>query len=213
MHRSRILPLLLVLVVPACVPVATHGPRVEPGAVLGSVLALGSQPTLQAEVKTGEGGVTPVLPPISVFARYGFEAPVRVAAAVSVPAGLPFSLTHPEVDVYAQLTPPEWKTAASAGTMVSRSYVTPYVQLGRYGDGVSVYTTQSVALFRGSGPVARVWMPAAALQMGRVHLFVQGGIGRETLTDDAGADSTRDVRFLMGGVAVSAPLGRGLRRF
>ncbi|HEV3051870.1 MAG TPA: hypothetical protein VGX50_16300, partial [Longimicrobium sp.] len=134
MHRSRVLPLLLVLVVPACVPVATHGPRVEPGAVVGSVIALGTQPTLQTEVKTGQGNVSTVLPPMGFFARYGWpgqgaDAPVRVAAGVFVPLGLPFSLTHPELDVYAQLTPQSWTTAASAGAMVSRSYVTPYVQL------------------------------------------------------------------------------------
>lgn len=214
MHPSRVLLLLLVLVVPACVPVATHGPRVEPGGVVGSVIALGTQPTLQAEVETGEGSVTPVLPPMGFFARYGWpgegaEAPIRVAAGVFVPLALPFSLTHPELDVYAQLTPQSWSTAASAGAMVSRSYVSPYVQVGRDVAGQSVYTTQSVAFFRGAGPRATVWMPAAAVQLGAFHLFVQGGIGRETLADD----STRDVRFLMGGVSVAAPLGRGIRRF
>lgn len=205
MHRSRVLPLLLVFGVPACVPVATHGPRVEPGAVLGTVVALGTQPTLQAEVKTGQGNVTSVLPPMGVFVRYGFQAPIRASAGVLVPLSLPFSLTHPEVDLYAQLTPAEWNTAAGAGAMVSRSYVTPYVQLGRYGRDVGVYTTQSVAIFRGAGPRATVWMPAAAVQVGRFHVFAQGGMGRETLTDERGAASTRDVRFLMAGVIVSAP--------
>jgi hypothetical protein len=60
MHRSRILPLLLVVAVPACVPVATHGPRVEPGGVMGSVIALGSQPTLQVAVTAPLGrGIRP----------------------------------------------------------------------------------------------------------------------------------------------------------
>jgi hypothetical protein len=218
MHRFRTLALLLALTVPACVPVASHGPRVEPGGVAGSIVALATRPTLEGEVKTGQGNVTPVLAPMGFFARYGWtpenaNAPLPVAAAVFIPLALPFSITHPELDVYAQLTPAPWPVAASAGVQGSRSYVSPYVQLGRDVPRGHVYTTQAVAFFRGSGPRATVWMPAVAVRLGDVHLFAQGGLGRETLNDDGVSESTRSVRFLMGGVATQARFGPGLLPF
>lgn len=218
MHATRILTLVLALAVHACVPVASHGPRVEPGGVTGSMIALGTRPTLEGEVKTGQGNVTPVLPPMGVFVRYGWtresaNSPIPVAAGVFVPLSLPFSISHPEVDVYAQLTPAPWPVAGSAGVLASRSYVSPYVQLGRDLAGGHLYTTQGMTYFGGSGPRGTVWMPAVAMEWDGVHLFVQGGVGRETLTDDRGFESTRDVRFLMGGVVIQAPWGPGLLPF
>jgi hypothetical protein len=218
MRPIRNFALLLAFTIPACVPVATHGPRVEPGGVMGSMIALGTRPTLEGEIETGEGNVTPVLPPMGFFARYGWTpenagAPVPVAATVFIPLALPFSVTHPELDVYAQLTPAPSPTSASAGVQLSRSYVSPYVQLGRDRGEVSFYTTQSLAFFAGSGPKATVWMPAVALQAEGVHLFVQGGLGRETLRPETGPETTRPVRFLMGGVVFQAPFGPTLRPF
>ena len=218
MHPTRILALLLAFTVPACVPAVSHGPRVEPGGVSGSMIALGTRPTLEGEVKTGQGNVTPVLPPMGFFARYGWtpeiaNTPFPIAAGVFIPLSLPFSVTHPEVDVYAQLTPAPWPVAASAGVLASRSYVNPYVQLGKEVEGNGFYTTQGVAFFGGSGPRGTVWMPAAAVRWGGIHLFVQGGLGRETLTDDRGFESTRTVQFLMGGAVAQVPWGPGLLPF
>jgi hypothetical protein len=218
MPPIRILALLLAFTVPACVPVASHGPRVEPGGVAGTIISLGTRPTLEGEVKTGQSTVTPVVPPMGFFARFGTTPddagpPVPVAAGVFVPLALPFSISHPELDVYAQLTPAPWPVAGSAGALVSRSYVSPYVQLGRDVAGGHLYTTQGMAFFGGAGPSGRVWMPAVAMQWEGVHLFAQGGLGSETLTDDGGFESTRSVRFLMGGVVVHAPFGPGLLPF
>jgi hypothetical protein len=218
MRLSHILSILLVLVLPACVPTVTHGPRVEPGTTVGSVIALGTRPTLEKEIETGQGSVTPVAPPMGFFARYGWtgegtDTPLRVSAGVFLPLALPFSVTHPELDVYAQLTPAAHPTAASAGVLVSRSYVSPYVQLGRGLGEQSIYTTQSIAFFAGSGPRATVWMPAVAMKFGGAHLFVQGGLGRERMRDQGGLETTRPVRFLMGGVVAEAPLGRRRRPF
>lgn len=215
MHWIRRASLLLAFTVPACVPVATHGPRVEPGGAAGSVIALGTRPTLEGEVKTGQSTVTPLIPPMGFFARFGAApeaagTPIPISAGVFIPLALPFSVSHPELDVYAQLTPTPWPAAASAGVLASRSYVNPYVQLGRDMANGHLYTTQGMAFFGGSGPRGRVWMPAVAMTWEGIHFFAQAGVGRETLTDDRGFKSTRDVRFLMGGVVLQAPAGTRL---
>ena len=210
MPRAPIVVLVLAaLAGSACVPVVTHGPRVAPGLTVGAVGALSTRPVLEREVPTGQGHVTEVLAPLSVFARYGWTPEsggggIPLSVGVSVPAALQFGLVHPELDVYAQLTPVEQRrVAAGAGALVSPSYVTPYAQAG-YGwdDGVSVFTTQSVAFFRGDEegrrPDAKIWMPSVAVKGFGVHLFAQAGLGRERIT----ATSTRAVRFVMAGVVV-----------
>ena len=218
MRLIRIFPVLAALSVTACVPVVTHGPRVEQGGTAGSVIALGTRPTLEGQIETGQSNVTPVAPPMGVFARYGWTGensgtPLPVSAGVFIPIALPFSITHPELDVYAQLTPAAMSTAAGAGVLVSRSYVTPYVQLGGGAGETSIYTTQSVAFFAGGGPRGTVWMPSVAVNAEGVHLFVQGGLGRERLLDERGFPSTRRVSFVMAGMVLETPSGRWRRRF
>jgi hypothetical protein len=190
----------------ACVPVVTHGPRVADGPSVGIVGALSTHPVLEREVKTGESTVTPVGPPMAVFGRYGWTpeagAPLPFSVGVSIPLTLPFVVALPETDLYAQLTPTRFRTvAAGAGELASAVHVAPYAQAG-YGweDGVSVYTTQMVARFRGGdrAPDATVWMPAVAVKTRGVHLFAQAGLGSERLADGR----TRRVRFGMGGVVV-----------
>ena len=191
---------------PACVPVVTHSPWVEPGGSVGTVAALSTQPTLVREVTTGQGSVTEVLAPFGVFARYGWTperggTPLPVSAAVFVPIALPFSIAHPEADLYAQLTPAGQSTGAGAGVLVSTTYTTPYLQAGRrFSRRASVYTTQAVALFRGGerAPDATVWTPSLVLEAAAFHLFVQPGLGRERLDEGA----TRPVRFLMAGLVM-----------
>jgi hypothetical protein len=114
-------------------------------------------------------------------------------------------VTHPELDLYAQLTPEEHPTtAAGAGILLSRIYATPYVQAGIGPHrGVTLYTTQAVARFRGGdgAPDATLWMPSVAATASRFHLFVQAGFGRERVS----AEERRTVRFLMGGLVVERP--------
>lgn len=197
-------------VLPACIPVVTHGPRVEDGPVSGVFMGLPSQPVLEGEVRTGQSTVTPVNSVAGVFARVGWTpetsgTPFPLSMGVSLPIALPFSITHPEVDLYAQATSPgQAAFAAGAGFLFSPSYTTPYVQAGLdLEGGASVYTTQSVALFHGGerAPAATVWMPAAAVTFSRYHVFLQAGLGRERL----GPDSTRAVRFAMLGVVMETP--------
>lgn len=196
-----------VLFVPACIPVVTHAPRVDPGLTVGTVASVATRPVLEGEVRTGQSTVTPVLAPSSVFARVGWTprssgVPLPVSLGVSVPIALPFSAMHPEADAYVQLSPaahPE--LAAGTGVLLARAYTTPYAQVGRdLEDDVSLYTTQSVAFFHGGSraPDATLWMPAAAVKFSEYSVFVQAGLGRERL----GSDSTRAVRFLMIGGTV-----------
>ncbi|HEX8392064.1 MAG TPA: hypothetical protein VF665_06890 [Longimicrobium sp.] len=202
---------------PACIPVVTHTPRVDPGLTVGVVAGYATDPVLDGEIHTGQSTVTPVVGPNSVYARLGWttqnsSAPFPFSLGVSHPITLPFFAFHPEVDAYAQLSPvaSRW-FAAGAGVLVSPSYTTPYAQFGRdLDEGVSVYTTQSVAFFRGGdrAPDATIWMPAAAAKFSDYSVFLQAGVGRERLP----ADSTRAVRFLMVGASVETRNPRTRRR-
>jgi hypothetical protein len=209
-RTGPLLVLLAVLVSPACIPVVTHEPRVSPGTTAGGVISAATHPTLEGEVRTGHSTVTPVVAPLTVFMRRGWMPEdttlgVPFSAGISFPVVLPFSVTHPELDLYAQLTPVAHPTtAAGAGVLLSRTHAAPYVQAGiETNGGRTLYTTQAVARFHGGGraPDATVWMPSVAAKASRFHLFVQAGLGRERLAPD----SARAVRFLMGGLVVEAP--------
>jgi len=210
-----LLVLLSLLTLPACVPVVTHGPWVAPGKTVGAVVARSTLPVLQREIHTGHSSVTPVYPPFGVFARQGWTPEdhgvrVPVSAGIFLPVALPFSLEHPEGDLFVQLASADDPEAASGvGVLVSPSYAVPYVQAGRpLSRGVRLYTTQSLALFRGGerAPEAQIWMPAVTVEIPGVHLFVQGGLGRERLAPD----SVRPVRYLMAGLALT-PIAPELR--
>jgi len=211
--RLRTLAAGLALAAGACVPVVTHGPRVEAGLTGGVVGSLGTRPTFEREVRTDQNAVTPLLPASGAFVRHGWPAgpgglPLNVSIGLFIPAALPFSITHPEGDLYVQLTPTEHRLAGGAGVLVSRSYRAPYLQLGRdLGEDAEIYTTQSLAFFgpEARGPAGRAWMPALAVRKAGIALFVQGGFGHER--QEA---STRSVRFLMGGVVVGNPSASGI---
>lgn len=185
---------------------------------MGVVVAVSTNPVLEGEVHTGQSSVTPVVAPQAVFARVGWtpetaETPFPVSVGVLLPTALPFALTHPEIDVYAQVTPAgsePW--AAGTGVLLSPSYATPYVQAGwMLDESARVYTTQSFAFFLGGerAPDARVWMPSVALNWGGMHMFAQAGLGRERVA----VDSTRSVRFLMAGVVAESRMFIPWRRF
>jgi hypothetical protein len=182
------------------------------------VVAVSTNPVLEGEVHTGQSTVTPVLAPQAVFARVGWtpetaETPFPVSVGVLVPIALPFAVTHPEIDVYAQLTPADSEPwAAGTGVLLSASYATPYVQAGwMLNESTRVYTTQSFAFFLGGerAPDAKVWIPSLALKWSGVHVFAQAGLGRERVS----VDSTRSVGFLMAGVVAESRFFIPWRRF
>lgn len=123
---------LLLLLGPACAPVLSHGPRVEPGLFAGGTAGL---------LPTQDSATAPEIltPAWTSYLRYGFTGKTGGAAgslALSVGNGI-------EGDVYLQL-PPRGEWAYGAGTMASRGYVMPYVQFGRsFLHGHEVYTTQA----------------------------------------------------------------------
>lgn len=199
-----LLALSIAAAVPACLPVVTHPPRVQPGIAVGVVAGYSTVPVLEGEISTGESTVTPVTGPSNVFARAGWTpetsgVPVPLSLGVSLPITLPFATFFPELDAYAQLSPSSSRTlAAGGGILLSPAYTTPYAQFGWDLDNeVTVYTTQSVAFFRGGdrAPDATIWMPTATVKMSEYSFFLQAGVGTERLS----ADSTRAVRFLMVG--------------
>lgn len=218
MRRMRIpIPatLALLLAAPACVPFVTHGPRVQPGLTTGVVASIGTQPALERELDHGGGSVTPLYPPAGFFAQAGWTPAehgigLPVSAGVMLPLGLPFSVLHPQGDLYLQLLSTPTGVAGGAGVLASPSSVTPYAQLGReVADELTVYTTQSLAYFHGGrGPRGTVWMPAVAVKARGMHVWAQGGLGRERLRDASGAPASRPVRFGMGGITVEAPVPR-----
>jgi hypothetical protein len=213
MIRTTILPLALLAA--GCVPVVTHAPRVEPGLASGAVYSLATNPTLQGEVRTGRDAVTPMVAPLGIFARHGWTraegAPADFSLGVMVPLALPFSLSHPEVDAYLQLTPSAHPTvAAGSGILLSRSYAAPYAQAGYdFAPEGTVYTTQTVAFVgpASRAPQAVMWMPSAAVKLSRFHLFAQAGLGRERVAaTDVEPEHVRDVRFLLGGMILEVPV-------
>lgn len=205
-----------------CMPLVTHGPRVEEGLWTGSTgsFRLGSLP--EGEVDTPLGSFA-LRPPNGFFARYGWlrgeEGPTAVLVGAHLPFAIPFSIVQPEVDVYAQLTPAAAQHAGGAGVLVSPAHLMPYVQAGsNVGERNSWYTTQGVAVigFAGGAPRALLWSPALSWRRGRLeqtalhrrrfatHYFLQAGFGREWVPQDGGGDRIRTLRFLLIGVTTEA---------
>ncbi len=157
--------LLLLALAPACAPVLTHGPRVEPGLFAGSALGL----LIGQDTATAPDVITPAWTP---YARYGFTGkPGGVAGSLALSVG-----NGVEVDAYLQL-PARREWAYGGGVMTSADYVMPYVQAGQtFGRGYEVYTTQayvrrsdftdsSVGLDGGPSEVRpRYWAPSLALR-------------------------------------------------
>jgi hypothetical protein len=214
--------LLATTVLGGCMPLVTHGPRVEPGLWTGSTSSFRLGSLLDEEVEV-LGRSFAVRPPNGFFARYGMErreqgAPILVG--IHLPFLIPFSVIHPELDAYVQLSPvDETAYAAGAGMLASPSHLMPYAQAGgTLSERTSWYTTQGVALhgYAGSGPRAIIWAPAFSWRKARLeqsalmrrrsatHYFVQGGFGREWVDVDGGPREVRRRRFLLLGVTTEA---------
>ena len=178
----RALPGLAFLALGACMPVVTHGPRVEPGVNIGATL--GSFVPLCDTCDTA-------LPMMSGwFVRYGYApSPKKPAALIGVnvpwvPVEEPF-----EADAYLQAPVGTADFVYGAGALAGTKHVMPYVQVGSTRNGPGLYTTQGFALhgWRESGwDVAgevrpRYWSPTVAYRLQRsestLHLYVSGMIG------------------------------------
>jgi hypothetical protein len=205
-----------------CMPLVTHGPRVEPGLWTGSTggFRLGSM--LEGEVEA-LGGSYAVRPPNGFFARYGMEggdgAP-GMLVGVHLPFLIPLSVVHPELDAYVQLTPTEERGyAGGAGMLVSPSHLMPYVQAGTsFSERTSWYTTHGVAVhgWAGNGPRALLWTPALTWRKARLvqsalerrrsatHYYVQAVVGREWVEEPGAPTEVRRIRFLLLGISTEA---------
>jgi len=183
--------LVLVLVLAgACVPVVTHGPRVEPG------FSLGVSAGVDAHAFAPQND--PLFLPVnwSWPVQYGWRAPgdtgVAVLVGVNVPGpaviGTPL-LVLSEGDVFVQLPSRPGAMQRGVGVLGSAYHVMPYVQLGRERSGAKGwYTTQGVVWLReipqgddfGREPGV-AWMPALAAYDGGRFItatgYLQGGLG------------------------------------
>jgi hypothetical protein len=215
-----------------CMPLVTHGPRVEEGIWTGSTGSFRLGSMLQEEVEV-LGSSYAVRPPNGFFARYGWQredsGPAAALVGVHLPFLIPFSIAHPELDVYAQLTPVDERAyAAGAGVLASPSHLMPYAQAGgTWTEQASWYTTQGLALhgWTGNGPRAVLWTPALTWRRGKLeqsallrrqsatHYFIQGGFGREWIPQEEGPRSHRRVRFLLLGITTEASGLPSLPRF
>lgn len=204
-------------------PVVTHGPRVEPGLWNGSTGSLRLGSMFKGEVEA-LGSSYAVRPPNGFFARYGWQGgeggPPGALIGVHLPFLIPFSIAHPEVDGYVQLTAvDELRYAAGAGMLASPSYLMPYAQAGSsFSERSSWYTTQGIAVhgYAGNGPRAIVWTPAltwrrAKLEQSAIerrqsatHYFIQGAIGREWVEEPGQPRERRRIRFLLIGITTEA---------
>ncbi|CAN5784998.1 hypothetical protein BH23GEM6_BH23GEM6_00780 [soil metagenome] len=234
--RRRAVPLLglmaILCLLGACMPLVTHGPRVEEGIWTGSTGSFRLGSMLEEEVEV-LGSSYAVRPPNGFFARYGWQredqGPAAVLVGLHLPFLIPFSIAHPELDVYAQLTPvAERAYAAGAGVLASPSHLMPYAQAGgTWTEQASWYTTQGLALhgWAGNGPRAVLWTPALTWRRGRLeqsallrrqsasHYFIQGGFGREWIAEEGAPRSHRRVRFLLLGITTEASGLPSLPRF
>jgi hypothetical protein len=215
--------LLLLALGPACAPVLTHGPRVEPGLFLGSTLGL----LIGQDTATAPDAVTPAWAP---YVRYGFAGkPGGVAGSLALSVGNGF-----DVDAYLQL-PSRQEWAYGGGVMASPAYVMPYVQAGQsFGRGYEVYTTQAyvhrtdftdgnVALLDvGPNEVRpRYWAPSLALRRRQgalgASLEFTGAIGsydqrpRGFGEGTSGQTTSRPLRALSASVTADVNLGQLLK--
>jgi hypothetical protein len=214
--------LLLVWLLGGCMPLVTHGPRVQEGLWTGSTGSFRLGTLLEGEVEA-LGREFAVRPPNGFFARYGWRpeesGPPGLSLGVHLPFAIPLSAVYPEVDVYAQMTPHDSPGAAGAGLLASPGYLMPYAQTGGQLSARSEwYTTQGLTVsgYAGGAPRAVIWAPALSLRRSRLeqtalhrrqfatHYFVQAGVGREWVPREGTGDGTRPVRFLLLGVTTEA---------
>ncbi|HEX8395565.1 MAG TPA: hypothetical protein VF665_24650 [Longimicrobium sp.] len=216
----------LLCAAPACSPVVTHGPRVDPGltayATGGGTLALCDSTVCATEL----------IPQLGAGLRYGRPADERrMGWSLGVTASL--SVVSSDMDLYAQLPRRPGGVDAGAGVLLGGAYTMPYLQAGRIDEGGSgLYTTQGLAIMsprpgsaqfmggNGNDPVdARpvYWAPTVAyrgrLRDGAMSLYLSGAFGQTTYTEPAtdgtgGRRRTEPVRALMLGVTAERTIHR-----
>lgn len=234
-RRARLLAAATLLLA-ACAPVVTHGPRVDPGMQLtltaGTVRPLCDSGCTGGQLPTMGGGL-----------RYGFtpERPELPAflAGVSVPV---FDVAAPELDLYVQGPHRDRSWGYGAGVLSSPRHLMPYVQVGHTPiHGTGWYFTGGYARLNqydswwdagGDEPVRdhhrrpRYWTPTLALRLprgeGTLDLYVSGAFGHyvDNVVTSPPFDSSwpgsqpevtrvrKPVRMLTAGVILNADLGR-----
>jgi hypothetical protein len=215
-----LLMLLALACAAACAPMATHGPRVQPGTTL---------------VVTGGGGLPAcdttvcdldLIPQAALGVRTGRPATVT-RPGFSVGANLALNILSSEVDLYAQAPTGFTRLDMGAGVLLGAAHTMPYVQLGRMlEDGSGFYTTQgfvwmmkrpaSYRLFGEDSSAGelqpRYWAPTVAYRTaGRrgMHLYVSGAFGAANeyrWADDGSLAQERvgsqPVRVIMAGLVI-----------
>ena len=210
----------------ACAPVVTHGPRVQPGL---EVTVTGGTLRALCDSPCGEGDLVPRL---GFGGRYGWAA--SDSGGVGVMAGIAFpavDLASPELDVYVQAPAGPRSPVFGLGGLVSPRYVMPYAQLGwDLPASLAVYGTVGYSWFFESPAWAWLDPPDSAYRAPRyfapslsvrlptrrggdaMTLYVAGALGsfQETRTEypPLGGPVTRvervPVRVLMTGVTLSS---------
>ena len=186
---SALVAVLLASSAAACVPLVSHGPRVQPGMRYFINTAVTTSHELQ-----GDNG-TP-LPTIYLGAAHGWardeEGPalslglqlplLLVPAAMENDALTMLSVTY--LDVYVQPQRAAWGGLDyGVGALASPDVAMPYFQLGRAGNG-GFYTTQALAFTFDHLNEATYWIPTFAFHSERpdgsrgVDFYVSGAVGR-----------------------------------
>lgn len=214
MIRTRVTALLL-LCAPACAPIVTHGPRVEPGFSVTSTVGV---PHAFCDSACG----LELAPQLGFGARWGRAAdPGR--AGYSITGTFSSSIISSEADLYVQ-APERSDWAMGGGVLLSPNHVMPYVQAGLMdAGGAGFYTTQGFVVMaerpRQFGLIdepshlvrPRYWAPTLAYRMntrrGAIHLYVSGALGWMDRVPQGGTTAGREpVRGLMAGISAEQPI-------
>jgi hypothetical protein len=185
-------PLAALLAAGACMPLVTHGPRVEPGVRTSSTIGV---PQLLCDTPCDDARM---IPRMGVGVRHGW-----VPSDPNQPAFLAglsfagFDLLAPELDLYAQGPGRQGAFAYGGGALVSPRHLMPYVQLGADAPNrPAFYVTAGYAWllqrpeYYFEGPPdepgyrhPRFWAPSAHLKLpfppaeAAVEVYAQGAIG------------------------------------
>lgn len=183
MILRRLAPLAMLLVA-ACFPTITHGPRVEKGFVFG---VTGASTTGDTHVEGDEGGIHLRGGVFGPFLGYGWTSDDRRKPAAYLGLAVPAFFPYAQADLYVQ-APQAWTgpLAAGIGGVGSIEGGSAYGQLGfqpqrgigwQMMGGYGVRTSSSD--FQSSSPA---WIGSVGLSLATGHfrgmLFVQGADGR-----------------------------------
>jgi hypothetical protein len=224
LSRRAVLPLLALALAPACAPIVTHGPRVEPGTrfTVTAGPSYSACDTITCDLE--------LVPQAALGIRGGRPATAS-SAGFSVGANASINIFSSDLDVYVQAPTAAAPLDAGGGVLLSAAHIMPYVQAGRMREDRSGwYTTQGFAwmmrrptqytlLPRVGDDYApaeirpRYWAPSVAYRgPGRraLHVYVGGAFGTADAYDyvDTPQGSrlqkvgTQPVRVLMAGVTL-----------